>query len=179
MIKINKREKILAYAIGGLIAIFLIEHFLFSGIRGKSKGVSQQIRIEESRLQAGLDIQKRKDKITAEYKELKPYLEKSEGISDREIFAKFLKEAERVAQEAGVSIVSLSPQNETLDEPEDVKYNADLRAEGSLAQVLGLMDKIQKSTLLIKLDKMSLSSKDEQAGTMKIEAVLSLVVPKP
>ena len=89
--KINKREKMLIYAIAGLIFIFLIERFLFSGIRGKARGVSQQIKIEESRLQAGLDIQKRKDKITAEYRELKPYLEKAEGISDREIFAKFLK----------------------------------------------------------------------------------------
>ena len=78
-----------------------------------------------------------------------------------------------------MSIVSLSPQDEPQDEPEDVKYNADLRAEGSLSQVLSLIDKIQKSTLLIKIDKMSLSSKDEQAGTIKVEAVLSLVAPKP
>ena len=177
--KINKREKLLVYTIAGLIFLFLIERFLFSGIRGKTRGVSQQIKIEESRLQAGLDIQKRKDKITAEYKELKPYLEKTEGISDREIFAKFLKEAERVAQEAGVSIVSLSPQEESLDEPEDVKYNADLRAEGSLNQIIGLIDKIQSSALLIKLDKLSLSSKDDQAGTIKVEAVLSLIAPKP
>ncbi len=177
--KINKREKLLIYAVVGIVVVFLIEHFLFSGLRGKAKGVSQQIRIEESRLQAGLDIQKRKDKITAEYEELKPYLEKTEGISDREIFAKFLKEAEKVAQSAGVSIVSLSPQDETIDESEDVKYNADLRAEGNLGQVLGLMDKIQKSSLLIKIDKMSLSSKDEKAKTIKMDAVLSMVAPKP
>jgi len=176
---IGKREKILIYVIGGLIFLFLIERFLFSGIRGKTNSVSQQIEIGESRLRAGLDIQKRKDKIAFEFKALKPYLEKSEGSSDREIFAKFLKEAEKVAQEAGVSIVSLSPQDETLDEPEDVKYNADLRAEGKLDQVIELIDKVQNSKLLIKIDKMSLSSKDEQAGTMKVEAVLSLVVPKP
>lgn len=177
--KINKREKLLIYAVAGVILVFLIERFLFSDIRGKGKVMSQRIKIEESRLQAGLDIQKRKDKITAEYKELKPYLEKAEGISAREIFAKFLKEAEKVAQEAGVSIVSLSPQDEPEDEPEDIKYNADLRAEGNLNQVLSLMNKIQKSDLLIKIDKISMSSKDERASTIKIDAVLSMVAPKP
>jgi len=179
MMKINRREKLLIYAVAGIILFFLIERFLFSGLRGKAKSVSQQIRIEEARLRAGLDIQERKDKITAEYKELKPYLEKTEGISDREIFAKFLKEAEKVAQGAGVSIVSLSPQDETLDEPEDVKYNADLRAEGNINQVLDLMGRIQNSPLLVKIDKMSLSSKDEKASTIKVEAVLSMVAPKP
>jgi hypothetical protein len=178
MIKINKREKILIYVIAGLVFLFLVERFLFSGIRGNSKGVAQKIKIEEARLQAGLDIQKRKDAITAEYNELKPYLSKSEGASDREIFAKFLKESERVAQDAGVSIVSLSPQDEPQSESGYVKYNADLRVEGSITKVLTLIDKIQNSELLIKVDKMNLSSKDEKAGSIKVEAVLSLVVPK-
>ena len=178
MIRINKKEKILIYVIAALVFFFLIEHFLFSGLRGKSKSVSGQIKVEEARLKAGLDIQKKKDKILAECKEFKPYLEKIEGISDQEIFAKFLKEVEKTAQDAGVSIVNLTPQNEVQDEAEYKKYNAEFRAEGNISQVITFVSKIQNNALLIKLDKISLSPKDEQANLIKIEATVSLVVPK-
>ena len=176
--KINKREKMLAYAIGALVLFFLVEHFFFSGLRGRSKNIVQQIKLEENRLKSGLDIQKRKDRITAECKELKPYLEKAEGLSDQEIFAKFLKEAEKDAQEAGVSIMNLAPQSEIQDTAEYKQYNAEFRAEGSLAQIFSFIGKVQNDTLLLKIIKMSISAKDEQASVMKIEAVISLVVPK-
>lgn len=178
MKKINKREKILIYFIAALISFFLIERFLFSGLRGKSKAASQQIKVEEARLKSGLDIQKRKDKILAECKELKPYLEKVDGMSDQEVFAKFLKEAEKIAQDAGVSIVNLAPQSEVKEDGDYKKYDAEFRAEGSLTQIFNFVYKIQNSTLLIKLDRLSLSPKDEQASVMKIEAIISLVVPK-
>lgn len=178
MIKMGNREKILIYAIAGLILFFVIDRVLFSGLRGKSKMVLQQIKLEESRLRSGLDIQKRKDRIAAECKELKPYIEKVEGISEQEMFAKFLKEIEKNAQDAGVSIVNLSPQSEVQDAAEYKKYDAEFRAEGNLAQVFNFIGKIQSDTLLIKLDKISISPKDEHANVMKVEAIISLVVPK-
>lgn len=178
MIKIGKREKILIYVIAGLVLFFLIERFLFSGLRGKTKSASQQVKVEEARLKAGLDIQKRKDRILAECKEFKPYLEKVEGISGQEVFAKFLKEIEKIAQESGVSIVNLTPQNEVQEESDYKKYDAEFRAEGNVSQVLTFVNKIQNNTLLLKLDKISLSPKDEQANLIKIEATISLVVPK-
>lgn len=177
-IKINNREKILIYFIAALILFFLIERLLFSGLRGKSKAISQQIKVEEARLKSGLEIQKRKEKIEAECKELKPYLEKTEGISEQEIFAKFLKEVEKIAQDAGVSIVNLSPQGEIQEEADSKKYDAEFRAEGNLTQIFTFIYKIQTNTLLIKLDKMTLSPKDEQANITKIAATISLVVPK-
>ncbi|MDP3791110.1 MAG: hypothetical protein Q8R38_03590 [Candidatus Omnitrophota bacterium] len=176
--KIGKREKTLIYVIGALIFFFLIERFLFSGLRGKANSTVQQIKIEEARLKSGLDIQKRKDKIAAECKEMKPYIEKVAGISEQEIFAKFLKEVEKTAQDAGVSTINLSPHSEVEDTSDYKKYDAEFRAEGSLSQIFNFINKIQNNTLLIKLDKMSMSSKDEQALLIKIEAIISLVVPK-
>lgn len=178
MMNIGKREKILIGVVAAMAILFLAERFLFSGVRGKSKGVSQQIKVEESRLKMGLDIQNRKDKIEAEYNQLAPYLEKTQGVPEREISAKFLKEVERVAQEAGVSIVSLSPQEDTQDAADYTQYNAEFRAEGSLAQMLSFVNKVQNSPLLIKLDRMTIASKDERAGALKMDAILALVVPK-
>jgi hypothetical protein len=178
MMKINKRERLLAYAIAGLIGAFLIEKFLFSDLRGGAKKIEQQIKVEEAKLRLELDLQKRKDSIASELKDYKPYLDSMEGISEREISAKFLKEAEKMAQEAGTSIVSLSPKDEPQDMTDYIKHDADFKAEGTLSQIINFVGKVQNSRLLIMLDKMSLSPKDEQAGTMKIEATLSLIVPK-
>lgn len=178
MMKIKNRERILIYVIAALVLFFLIERFLFSGLRGKSKMVLQQIKVEEARLKAGLDIQNRKDKIAAECKELKPYLEKVEGVSEQEVFARLLKEVEKSAQDAGISILNLAPQNEIQDTAEYVKYDAEFRAEGSLTQVFNFINRIQNDPLLIKLDRFSISPKDEQATVVKIEAIISLAVPK-
>ncbi|MCX5696836.1 MAG: type 4a pilus biogenesis protein PilO [Candidatus Omnitrophica bacterium] len=176
MIKLKNREKILVGAIGALIFIFLTERIFLSGLRGKMQGLRQQIKLEESRITEGVNIEKRKDLITADYDSYKDYLN-IEKLPDKELFTNFLKEIESIAKESGISIINLAPQNTPEVALGYKKYNADLRAEAKLEQLFNFLGRINQSRLLIKLDKLSLIPKDEQVSALRMETVISIVVP--
>lgn len=177
MIKIGKREKILGSIIGGFIFVFLVQKVFVSGLQAKMHNLNQQIKLQESKIIKGANIKNKKDQIIAEYKDYEEYLN-IEKLPDKEVFTKFLKEVESIAQESGISILNLAPQNTPEVALGYKKYNADLRAEAKLEQLFNFLDKIDQSTFLIRLDKLSLVPKDEQASALRMETVISIVVPQ-
>jgi len=176
MKELTRSQKILSYVAGGIICVFFIEKFFFAGLRAKINTLNQQIKKEEVDLKIGIDIQKRKDSILKDYNNYKDYLS-GQNISDKEIFTGFLKEIEKLAQESGLSIINLTPQNEPQKIRDYTKYNADLKAEAPLEKFFDFLNRIQNDKLLVKLDKLSLSPKDEQASLLKIEATISITIP--
>jgi Tfp pilus assembly protein PilO len=176
MKELTRSQKILAYAAGGIICVFLIEKFFFAGLRDKINTLNQQIKKEEVDLRIGIDIQKRKDSVLKDYNNYKDYLSR-QNIPVKEIFTGFLKEIEKLAQESGLSIINLTPQNEPQKIKDYTKYNADLKAEAPLGKFFDFLNRIQNDKMLVKLDKLSLSPKDEQANLLKIEATISITIP--
>lgn len=176
MIKLKRNEKILLYATIAVISVFIAQKFLFSGMRTKAKSSLQQILIAEARLKEGIEIQKRKAAILADFKELKGYL-KVENMSDLDIATGFLREVESMAQAAKVSIINLTPNNQPLEDGGYRRYTADLRVEGAAEEIFDFLKKIQASKTLIKIDKMSLAAKDEQANMLKLDTTISIAIP--
>lgn len=177
LIKLKKREKYIVYIIGGILTIFLIERFFFSGLRSKIRNLKTQIKLQEVNLKTGITIRQQKDKILQERERFKSYLEIARSSSEREIVARFLKEIEKIAASSGISIISLSPQNEPEQHRTLKKYNADLRAEGSLQKIFDFLHKVQNSDLLIEIDKFSLATKTEEGDILKLETTISIVIP--
>lgn len=176
--KISKKEKILAAIVCVVILMFSVDKFLLSGLRLKASALSQKIKLDEAQLKTGINIQKRKDKIIAEYDKYKSYLDINSSFSDKEVATKFLKEIENIAQQSSVAIVNLTPQNQPVASKDHKSYKVELRVEANMEQLLNLLFKIQSSSLLIKLDTLSLTPKDEEASVLKIEATISMAVPQ-
>lgn len=175
MPKFKKREKIIAVVLGGILFLFIAEKLFFSNIFSRIRKLKQQIKLEETNLNIGIQMQKKKDRIRNEYRAYESYLKVSEE-PEQEIIANFLKEIEKIAQEAGVSIANLSPQSQAEQFKEGKRYKADLRAEGPVEKILTFLYKVQNSSLLIKLDKLSITPKDPQAETLKLDTIVSLTV---
>jgi len=176
MIAFKKREKIIIYAIGAVIFIFLIEKFFFSGLRSDIRNLRQQIRLEEAKFRNGVIIQGKKGKILQEYKEYQLYLDVVKNSSEQDIFTKFLKEIERIANESGVSVLNLNPQSQAGKFKEYKKYSADLKGEASADKVFNFLYKIQHSAYLIKLDKLSLTPKNQQADLLSVDTTISIII---
>lgn len=177
MIKFKSREKVLLYGVVIIVLFFLVDKFFLAGLRLKAKGINQKIKLQEANLKMGTDIQNRKEKIFTDSKNYKVYLEEVEGMPDREIVAKFLREIETISQESGVAIVNLNPQNQPEDLKEYKRYKVDMRAEANPEQLANLLYKVQSSRLLIKFDKLSLTPKDEEASVLRVEASVSIAMP--
>jgi hypothetical protein len=175
MFKIKKREKIIFFVVLGLIIIFLLEKLVFSNFRKKMRELSKKIKVQETAIRKSLSIKKSKDKIIQDYKDYAKFI--ITETQDRDIIARFLKEMEKITQDSGLSVVNLAPEEKLTETPEYKAYRANLRLEGTMEQLLNFLNKIQNSTLLIKMDKLNLVSKDEQASALRIDLTVSLVVP--
>jgi hypothetical protein len=177
-IKLDPKQKKIVYAVAALVALVIVERLFFSPLRTKLKNLNQQIRLEEAELKTGISMQKRKDVISGEIGRYQSYLEISGSLPEREIVTKFLKEIEKMAGDAHISIISLSPQTQSRDFKDAVEYNADLRAEASPYRIFEFLEKIHASGMLIGLDKLTLAPKDEQASALRLDTTLSIIVPK-
>jgi len=175
MLKIKKREKIIFFVVLGIIVLFLMDKIVFSNFRKKMKELNKRIKVQETAIRKGLSIKKSKDRIIQEYKDYAKFL-----ITDtqgQDIIARFLKEMEKITQDAGLSVVNLAPEEKLIETPEYKEFRANLRLEGNMEQLINFLKKVQDSALLIKLVKLNLISKDEQASLLRIDVTVSLVVP--
>jgi len=177
MIKLDKKQYTIAIALGAVIFIFVIYQLIFVGFQKKINQLDKEIKLKESELRKSLTIQADKDRINNEYKNLAVYLKAEPSYKDA--VGKFLRELESITQDSGVSVLNLNPKN-PVDTDKDKKNNflfADLRMEGTLEQLFKFLNKIQNSNLLIKLDKIVVAPKDEQASLLKIETDVSMLMP--
>jgi hypothetical protein len=177
MRKFKKTEKIMMAAIGAAVLAAAVQRGFVANVSSKAKVIQQQIKLEEAKLKAAIELQKSKDSILAESAGCKALSEIRPDASARDIVAKFLNEVEKIAHDAEVSVLNLSPQAEAVGSKEYRVFKADLRAEATAEQLINFLDRIQKSNLLIKLDKFSISPKDEQAVVLRLETTISITVP--
>jgi len=175
MLKIKKREKIIFSVVLGIVVIFMLEKIVFSNFRKKMRELNKKIKVQETAIRKGLSINKSKDRIIQEYKDYAKFL--ITDTQDQDVIARFLKEMEKITQDAGLSVVNLAPEEKLIEAPEYKEFRANLRLEGNMEQLLNFLKKVQDSTLLIKLVKLNLISKDEQASLLRIDVTVSLVVP--
>jgi len=169
------KQKAIIISIIGVVFILLIGKFFLSTLGDKLKDLHQQIEVEEKALRHNLEAREKKDVILQEFESYQDYVMKY--TYDRRIIAEFLKEVEKLAHLSGVSIINLTPQEEREQQETYKKYTAELRAEAYLEEIINFFYKIQKSNLLIKLDRFSLAPKDKEASTLSLETTISIAVP--
>lgn len=175
MLKLGKREKNWILIVGGIICIYILFAIVLKPLVDKVKQLRREIKLTEVKLKEGLIVQVRKDRIRKEYDRYQIYL-KQENRSEQEIIGNFLKELEKLAQESRLSVISLSPSENTQSENRKV-YNADFRAEGNIKGILNFFSNVQKSRLLMKIDKFTVASKDKRSVNLKLNAKISTVIP--
>jgi len=172
----KEKYKIMIAVAGGLVFIFIVGIFVFSTVHSKIEQLQLQIRREEANMRACTEIEHRKTEIVADFNKHKEALNAVQSISQQEVMAVFSKEIERIAQESHVSIVALTPQGQDDSVKEYKKYNAELRAEGNQENVYLFLYKVQTSPLFIKLNKISITTKDFQKKILRIETIVSMAV---
>lgn len=169
------RERTLWIATVALGMLFLSDRVLLSGLRAKGETLRREITAEEVDLRSGVGLQKRRGTIQTDRQRYGHYL--LPPASDRELIGKFLKETERIAQEAGAVILDLTPDNQPAKGAPYKLYKAQLKAEATIEQLLNFLYKLQTSRLLVKLDRFSVTPKDERAALVRLETTISMAVP--
>ena len=172
---LKKIERSLLVATIALGCVGLLDRMVLPGWRAAAEDLRQRIASEEVNLRMGVAIQGRREAILADQQRYGEFL--TAGASDREAVADLLQELEGIAQRSGVAILNLTPQRRSSKGSDQTGYTAYLKAEAGVEQIFNLLHEIQTSRLLITLDQLTLTPKNDEASTMKIETTVRMVVP--
>lgn len=174
-IQISSQNKFLAAVIGGSLLILILGQLLLSDLGRRSKNAGQQVRQMEARLAEVSGIQGQGEAIASDFARYQRYLA-PERMAPRQVVEELLREIERIARDAGASIINLSPQEIPESTQKPVEYKADLRFECSSDQLLIFFKDVHDSQYLIKIVKFSITPRDEQGLLLKVEMLISLSV---
>jgi len=175
--KFSKKEKYLSFAVIILTLSFSLERLLFHPLAAKLDTLNQEIESEELRLKKALTLQGQKEEILKEYEKYKHYL-KIEASSREEVVAKLLKQIEMMARKSKVSLVDIKPQPQPKKMGDYRKYNIEIDLGASMDEIVDFFYRLQESGLLLRVEKFSLSSKDEYADILKAKMVITgITVP--
>ncbi|MBU1090284.1 MAG: hypothetical protein KKC42_00365 [Candidatus Omnitrophica bacterium] len=166
--KLNKREKILALVVGGLLLVFMFKILIFGPLVGKLSNVGQEISQTQLSIRKYLEIVERKEDILKAQEQIQRY----SGLkgTDQEKMTTILSKIETVARKAGLSILDMNPQATVKTGVPPTIYRVQLRAEADMESIVDFIYNLENSDILFKIDKLDLSTRDETAKTIRIDA---------
>ena len=171
--KLNKRERLIFYLCISLILVAILGKAVFRPLSDKLATLNQEIRSKEVELMKGLRVDGQRDQILKEYKSYEGYL-KVEG-SDEEIISEFLREIEKLGRESAVSLLDIKPQS-TNKRAIFKEYIIEVRLEAPMKDIVGFLYRLNNSSLLLKVEKLVLSLKEENSDILKTNMLISGIV---
>jgi hypothetical protein len=174
MIILGKREKILAVAVGGLLLLFSFKTVIFGPLSEKLSLVRQDIERSELAIRKYMELLRHREEILKGQKQIERYLNFSGP--DEEKMTAALTRIEKQARQVGLSIQDLNPQPApAASKGYPGLYRVQLRAEGSLAKIFEFIYNLENADILFKITKLGLSAKDDEAKTIKLDAIILAV----
>lgn len=171
MRKLNKREKILATAVGGLLLLFMFKLLIFDPLRQRLISVRDEIGQAQLSIRKYSEIVERKDDILKAQRQVERYL--SLKGNDEENMGAVLTKIESEARKSKLSILDMNPQTQGASARSASfprVYSVQLRAEADMEGIFDFIYNLENADILFKLDKLDLSIKDEGGKIIKMEA---------
>lgn len=165
---LNKREKILAISVGALLLLFIFKLLILNPLLDKLTSVKLEIEQDQLGIRKFLELVQQKEAILNTQKQIERYL-KLKG-SDEEKMGAILSKIESEARKSGLSILDINPQaNAPTAKSAPSVYRVGLRGEGDMQKFFNFIYNLENSDILFKIEKLNLSSKDENSGLLKID----------
>lgn len=171
--RLSKKERTgLTFALG-ILLIAGLDRLIIGPIKGRFSKVNQQIKISEKQLGHDLRNVHLKEQIEKEFEKYVEYVERSG--SDEEELAKILKEIQSLTDSANVYLATTKPQP-----PKSVdfykEYSVEIETEGEIEQITKFLHSINVSPQLLRVERLRISNKEEEAKTLKTSMLITKVL---
>ena len=155
----NKRERIIAYGIIGLICLWAVSNLFLTPVMNKNDRLDREIQFTVSKLNRYKWLLNNKERLQKKYG----------GRVSGALYAvvpgvSVLSELENMAKDCGISIVDIRPQGAFKDTEPSKGASIDLRAEGSIQDFVKFIYAIENSLSLFNIDKFQLKSKPNSSS---------------
>jgi len=171
MRKLNNKEKGLLIAIGLLSALFLIKVFILGPIYEKISIYSDEIDKSRMAIRKYLALENNRTEILKAQKQIGGY--SSLKGSDEDKSAMVMSKIEAEARKSKLQILDMNSIGSSKVKGGVVTlYRVSLRAEGQLNNILDFISGVEGADILLQVEKIALSAKDETGSVLKIDATI-------
>jgi len=171
MRKLNNKEKGLIIIIGLLLGVFMIKSFILSPIYEKIGIYTQEADKSKMVIRKYLALENNRTEILKAQKQIEGY--SSLKGTDEDKSAMVMSRVEAEARRAKLQILDMNSTGASKVKGGVVTlYRISLRAEGQLSNVLDFISGIESANILLQVEKIVLSVKDETGNLLKIDATI-------
>lgn len=170
MRKLSSKEKILAVSIGVLLILLVIKIFVLGPIYEKTSIYAQEIEQAKLIMRKYTALEHNRAEILKAQKQIEGY--SSLKGSDEDKSAMVMSKIEAEARRSRLQILDMNSAGVSKIKGGVTLYRINLSAESQLKSFLDFISGIEGAGILLQVEKLTLSVKDESAGLLKIEMVI-------
>jgi hypothetical protein len=170
MIKLNNKEKILLVFIGFLFILFSIKAFILGPIYEKIGVCNDEIEQSKMAIHKYLALEYSRSEILKAQKQIEGYL--SLKGTDEDKSAMIMSKIEAGARKSKLQILDMNFVGSNKAKGGVGLYRISLRSEGQLTNILDFISGIEQTNILLHVEKIALSVKDETSGILKMDATI-------
>lgn len=161
----TKGEKALGFVAAITVFAGLMYGVVIGPIMTRINAIDSDISTNRDEIRRDRRILSFKHRILEEYSKSNSYLDSTQKSSE-EIIATLLKKIEGVAKDHSITVKDIRP-GETESKPQFKVYKTSMDCEGTLANLLALMNTLEQSDYLFQITRYSFEPKSKGADILK------------
>jgi Tfp pilus assembly protein PilO len=170
--KLSTRERYLFYGVIFLVGAFCLERFVFHNIFLQLNLLNKKTAMLKLNYQKAKTLIANKEIITEAGESYKKYLD-SPLSKQQNPLSDILSHIESLARKNGGVLIDMKPGQQISKTSTHSTYTIEVGLQGNLSQVSNFIADLQKSNLLIEVERISLTPKEE---LLQLRAKLSVFV---
>ncbi len=170
MRKLNGKEKILLTAIGLLLVLFVIKSFVLGPVYEKISIYSDEITHSKMAIRKYMALEHNRPEILKAQKQIEGY--SSLKGSDEDKSAMIMSKIESEARKSKLQILDMNLAGSSKARGGVSLYRVNLRSEGQLKDILDFISGVEEVNILLHVEKMALSAKDDSGSVLKMDATI-------
>jgi len=173
MRKLNRNEKILLFFIGFALVAFGINTFILGPLYERTSLYTAEIGRSKAAIRRYMALEHNRVEILRASKQIEGYF--SLKGSDESKSSMIMSKIESEARKAKLQIQDMNYAGSSKVEDSVVLHRINLRAEGQFKNILDFISGIEGANILLQVERIALSAKDESGGVLKMDATILAV----
>ena len=171
MRKLTRNEQILVISVSLLLVLFVLKNLVLGPIYEKTGAYINQIEQSKMVLRKYLALEHNRAEILKAQKQIEGY--SSLRGSNEDQLAMVMSKIEAEARKSKLQILDMSSAGSSKVKGGIVTfYRVTLRGEGQLGNILDFISGLEGATILMQVEKIALTAKDEIGSALRIEATI-------
>lgn len=170
MRKLNRNEKILVSFIAFLLAAFIFKSFVFGPLYEKASLYSTEIEQSKMLIRRYAVLEHNRAEILKSQKQIEGYFTLKGSNENKS--SVIMSKIESEARKAKLQIQDMNSLGSSKVKGSIWVHRINLRAEGQIKSILDFISAVEEANILLQVEKIALSGKDDTGSVLKMEAVI-------